>query len=83
VGAAHLRHVHPMPANLDKLFAGFKKVAVVELNDYGVYGYGQLATLLRAAYADPKIQSICKTDGLTFRIREIVTGSEKIMRGDS
>jgi len=79
VGAANLRHVHPMPAGMDKLWAGFKKVAVVELNDVGMYGYGQLAMMLRAAYADPKIQSICKTDGLTFRIREIVTGAEKIM----
>jgi 2-oxoglutarate ferredoxin oxidoreductase subunit alpha len=54
-------------------------VAVVELNDSGMYGYGQLATILRAAYAEPKIQSICKTDGLTFRIREIVTSVEKLM----
>jgi 2-oxoglutarate ferredoxin oxidoreductase subunit alpha len=79
VGAAHLRHLHPMPAHLDRLWAEFKHVSVVELNDSGMYGYGQLATILRAAYAEPKIQSICKTDGLTFRIREIVTGVEKIM----
>ncbi len=81
VGAAHLRHLHPMPAQLDRLWAKFKHVSVVELNDSGMYGYGQLATILRAAYAEPKIQSICKTDGLTFRIREIVTGVEKIMTG--
>jgi 2-oxoglutarate ferredoxin oxidoreductase subunit alpha len=68
-----------MPANLDHLWAKFKHVSVVELNDSGMYGYGQLATILRGAYAEPKIQSICKTDGLTFRIREIVTGAEKIM----
>jgi 2-oxoglutarate ferredoxin oxidoreductase subunit alpha len=79
VGAAHLRHLHPMPAHLDQLWAKFKHVAVVELNDSGMYGYGQLATILRAAYAEPKIQSICKTDGLTFRIREIVTSVEKLM----
>ncbi len=81
VGAAHLRHLHSMPAQLDRLWAKFKHVSVVELNDSGMYGYGQLATILRAAYAEPKIQSICKTDGLTFRIREIVTGVEKIMTG--
>lgn len=79
VGAAHLRHLHPMPAGLDRLWTQFKKVVVVEMNDYGVYGYGQLAMLLRAAYAEPKIQSVCKTDGLAYRIREIVTGVEKIM----
>ncbi len=79
VGAAHLRHLHPMPAGLDRLWAKFKKVAVAELNDVGLYGYGQLATLLRAAYAEPKIHSICKTDGLTFRISELVTRSEKLL----
>jgi len=79
VGAAHIRHIHPMPAGLDRLWAKFKKVVVVEMNDYGLYGHGQLAMMLRAAYADPKIQSVCKTDGLAFRIREIVTGVEKVM----
>ncbi|MBL9131744.1 MAG: 2-oxoacid:acceptor oxidoreductase subunit alpha [Verrucomicrobiaceae bacterium] len=79
IGAAHIRHIHPMPAGLDRLWAKFKKVVVVEMNDYGVYGHGQLSMMLRAAYAEPKIQSVCKTDGLAFRIREIVTGVEKIM----
>ncbi len=79
VGAIHIRHVHPMPAKLDTIFAKFKKVVVVEMNDSGMYGYGQLATMLRASLADPKIQSVCKTDGLNFRIREIVTGVEKVM----
>ncbi len=81
VGSAHIRHLHPMPANLDTLFAKFKQVVVVEMNDSGMYGYGQLATMLRASLADPKIQSLCKTDGLNFRIREIVTGVEKVMAG--
>ena len=56
-----------------------KKVIVTEINDSGVYGFGQLAMLLRAAYAMPHIQSVCKCDGLAFRVREIVTGVEKAM----
>ena len=68
-----------MPPGLENIFSGFHHILVVEMNDEGLYGYGQLATILRAAYAEPKIQSICKTDGLTFRIREIVTGAEKVM----
>ena len=78
-GALHLRHLHPMPEGLDGLFKKFKHVVCVEMNDSGLYGYGQLATLLRASLADPRIKSVCKTDGLAFRIREIVTGVEKIM----
>jgi 2-oxoglutarate ferredoxin oxidoreductase subunit alpha len=72
-----MRHLHPMPNGLEKMFAGYKHVIVVEMNDYGAYGFGQLAMLLRARFADPKIKSVCKTDGLAFRVREIVTGIEK------
>ncbi len=50
---------------------------MIEMNDYGLYGNGQLATILRAAYCNPAIQSICKTDGLAYRVREIVAGVEK------
>ena len=42
------------------------------MNDEGLYGYGQLGGLLRARYCDPKIRGINKTDGLTFKVREIL-----------
>lgn len=77
VSCVHLRHLHPMPNGLEALFAGFKTVLVVEMNDYGLYGYGQMATLLRARYCDPRIQSLCKTDGLTFKIKEILEGAQR------
>ncbi len=72
VSALHLRHLHPLPLGLDRLFAGFHHVRVVEMNDEGVYGYGQLAGLLRARYGNPKIRSLNKTDGLAFKVREII-----------
>jgi 2-oxoglutarate ferredoxin oxidoreductase subunit alpha len=74
VGALHLRHVHPLPNGLEKIFEGFKRIVTVEMNDQGVYGYGQLATILRARYCEPKITSFTKTDGLTFRVKEILDG---------
>jgi 2-oxoglutarate ferredoxin oxidoreductase subunit alpha len=74
VGALHLRHVHPLPNGLEKIFAGFKRIVTVEMNDQGLYGFGQLATILRARYCEPKIQSVTKTDGLTFRVKEILQG---------
>jgi 2-oxoglutarate ferredoxin oxidoreductase subunit alpha len=74
VGAIHLRHLHPLPNGLEKIFQKFKRIVTVEMNDQGVYGYGQLATILRARYCDPKITSFTKTDGLTFRVREILDG---------
>jgi 2-oxoglutarate ferredoxin oxidoreductase subunit alpha len=74
VGAIHLRHLHPLPNGLEKIFQKFKRIVTVEMNDQGVYGYGQLATILRARYCEPKITSFTKTDGLTFRVREILDG---------
>ena len=79
VGAVHLRHLHPMPNGVEAILKRYKHVIVVEMNDSGLYGYGQLAMLMRARYALPSIQSVCKTDGLAFRIREIVTAVEKTL----
>ena len=77
LSSLHLRHIHPMPNGLETIFARFKKILVVELNDQGIYGYGQLATILRARYCEPKIQSLCKTDGLSFLVKEILQGVSK------
>ena len=74
LAAIHLRHVHPMPNGFETLFNRFKEIICVELNDEGVYGYGQLATLLRARYCNPNIRSLCKTDGLSFLVKEILGG---------
>ena len=74
LSALHLRHVHPLPNGLNEIFDRFKRVIVIEMNDAGLYGYGQLATILRARFCNPKIRSLTKTDGLTFRVREILEG---------
>ncbi|MES2694705.1 MAG: 2-oxoacid:acceptor oxidoreductase subunit alpha [Verrucomicrobiota bacterium] len=70
----HLRHIHPLPNGLEQTFARYRKVVVAELNDQGLYGFGQLTMMLRARYAMPHIVSVTKTDGLTFKVSEIVTG---------
>ncbi len=72
VSSVHIRHISPLPPGLENIFAGFNNVFVVEMNDEGLYGYGQLCGLLRARYCDPKIRGLTKTDGLTFRVREIL-----------
>jgi 2-oxoglutarate/2-oxoacid ferredoxin oxidoreductase subunit alpha len=74
IGAIHFRHLHPLPNGLEKVWAKFKRIVVIEMNDLGVYGFGQFATLLRARYCEPKIESVTKTDGLTFRVKEILDG---------
>ena len=72
VSSIHIRHVNPLPNGLENIFSGFNHVLVVEMNDEGLYGFGQLGALLRARYCDPKIQGINKTDGLTWKVKEIL-----------
>ena len=72
ISALHLRHLNPLPNDLEKIFSGFHHVFVVELNDEGLYGYGQLGAILRARYCDPRIRGLTKTDGLTFKVKEIL-----------
>ena len=67
-----MRHIHPMPKGLENIFDGFNHVFVVENNDEGLNGYGQLCGLLRAKFANPKIRGINKTDGLTWRVKDVL-----------
>lgn len=78
MGHIHLRHVHPLPNGIERIFTRFRQVFVVEMNDEGLYGYGQLATILRARYAYQSIRSITKTDGLPYKVREILEGVRRL-----
>jgi 2-oxoglutarate ferredoxin oxidoreductase subunit alpha len=72
VSSLHIKYLNPLPPGLENIFSGFNAVRVVELNDEGLYGYGQLAGLMRARYCDPKIRGINKTDGLNWKVKEIL-----------
>jgi 2-oxoglutarate ferredoxin oxidoreductase subunit alpha len=72
VSALHIKHINPLPPGLENIFSGFNHVLVVEMNDEGLYGFGQLGALLRSRYCDPKIHGINKTDGLTWKVKEIL-----------
>lgn len=72
VSGLHLKYINPLAPGLENIFAGFNHIRVVELNDEGLYGYGQLGGLLRARFCDPRIQGINKTDGLTWKVKEIL-----------
>src|SRR5271170_7792688 len=58
VSSIHVRHINPLPPGLENIFSGFNHVLVVEMNDEGLYGFGQLAGLLRARYGEDKIRGI-------------------------
>jgi len=72
VSSLHIKYLNPLPPGLDNIFAGFNDIFVVEMNDEGLYGFGQLAQLLRGRYADARIRGITKTDGLTWKVRDIL-----------
>ena len=72
VSSLHIKHLNPLPPGLENIFSAFNHVFVVEMNDEGIYGFGQLGSLLRARYCDKKIEGINKTDGLTWKVREIL-----------
>jgi 2-oxoglutarate ferredoxin oxidoreductase subunit alpha len=67
-----IKYINPLPNGLEEIFKGFHHIFVVELNDEGIYGYGQLASLLRTRYCDPKIRGINKSDGLPWKVKEIL-----------
>jgi 2-oxoglutarate/2-oxoacid ferredoxin oxidoreductase subunit alpha len=72
VSGLTIKYINPLPNGLEEIFKGFHHIFVVELNDEGIYGYGQLASLLRARYCDPRIRGINKSDGLTWKVKEIL-----------
>jgi 2-oxoglutarate ferredoxin oxidoreductase subunit alpha len=64
VSHIHIRHIHPMPANMSVLLKGFRHILVPEMNT------GQLKTALRDQFlVDAK--PLNKVSGHPFRIAEI------------
>lgn len=72
ISGLNLRHLNPLPNGLENIFSGFQHIFVVETNDEGLYGYGQLAGLLRARFPRFNIRGINKCDGLTWKVKEIL-----------
>ena len=79
VGSLHIRHIHPLPNGLNNIFNRYTHIIVPEMNDEGIYGHGQLATLLRSTTCNPAIQSINKVEGITFRVSELIEGATNIL----
>ncbi len=75
LSALHLRYLNPLPHGLEAIFLQFKRVVVVELNDGDPdTGCGQVGRYLRGKFCLKHITGLTKTDGLTFRVREILAG---------
>ena len=64
VSSVHLRHLNPLPNELESLLCSFKKVIVPELN------LGQLSTILKAKYVKDII-TYSKVQGKPFKVTEL------------
>ena len=64
VSHIHIRHIWPLPTNLESMLRGFEHVLVPEMNT------GQLLTVLRSEYLVPA-EGLNKVSGQPFKISEI------------
>ncbi len=72
VAHLHLRHLHPLPADLGEILSRYDRVLVAELNT------GQLRALLRSRYLIDA-QGLNKITGRPFAVAEVVEGVEKAL----
>lgn len=73
VAHLHLRHLHPLPRNVEPLLRAFHKVLVPENNT------GHLATFLRSQFQVP-VESLSKVEGRPFLIRDLRNAIETHLR---
>lgn len=72
VAHLHLRHLHPLPANLGEILSRYDQVLVAELNT------GQLRALLRSRYL-VDVQGLNKITGRPFAVAEVVEGIQEAL----
>ncbi|MDR1387551.1 MAG: 2-oxoacid:acceptor oxidoreductase subunit alpha [Propionibacteriaceae bacterium] len=71
---AHLRHLNPLPANLEQVMAAYRRVVVPEMN------LGQLADLVRARSERPVI-SYSRVRGQPIAVRKLVGFLSDLLEG--
>ena len=75
VSQVHLRHLNPLPADLEDILGRARRVLVPEIN------LGQLVRVLRAEYLVPAI-GYQKIQGRPFKVSELVARCTKLLDGD-
>ena len=74
VAHLHLRHLNPLPADLDDILGRYRTILVPELN------LGQLSRLLRERTLR-EVQTLHKVQGRPFRVSEILARIKSISAG--
>jgi 2-oxoglutarate ferredoxin oxidoreductase subunit alpha len=75
VAHVHLRHLNPLPTDLEAILRRYPRVLVPECN------LGQLVRLLRADYLVPAV-GFQKIQGRPFKVREVVARCLRLLQGD-
>lgn len=75
VSAAHFNYIRPLPKNTAKVFAGFGKLVVCELNT------GQFANYLRMKHQKYTYHQYNRLQGLPFTVGEIKDYCIKLLEG--
>jgi 2-oxoglutarate/2-oxoacid ferredoxin oxidoreductase subunit alpha len=65
LATAHVRHLNPLPGNLEEVLRSYERVLVPEMN------LGQLSRILRAEYLID-VESYTKVDGLPIFTRDVM-----------
>jgi len=73
IGHIHLRHLNPLPKNLDAVMKRYKKIVVPEMN------MGQLVMVLRAKYL-VEAEGFNKIQGKPFKQAEIEAKIEEVLK---
>ena len=76
VSHVHIRHIAPMPANMEALLKGFEQILVPEMNT------GQLKTVLRDKYL-VDARPLNKVSGQPFQIAEIAAAIDKMLGAEA
>ncbi len=73
ISLAHFNYIKPLPANTAKIFSGFKKIVVCELN------LGQFVSYLRDQHPGFTYHQFNKVQGLPFTIHELSAHFVKLL----
>ncbi len=77
VAHLHLRHIYPLPAGLEEIFARYDRILVPELN------MGQLAKYLTSEYPQFRFETLNKVMGKPFKAAEIRIRVTKMLEEQS
>lgn len=74
VSHCHFEMINPLPKGVKKIFEGFKKIVVCELN------MGQFADYLKVNFQEFRYEQFNKTQGLPFTVEELTEKFDSLLK---